>query len=424
MRGGVFSSGGRESKEDMAKRNHIKNTAAESDTAGLADALQRVHREVEKLLAKDHLTVPQSLSVPLELQHAQAHVWQERADLLIESAKKVALHEHARSSGQGLWCFQCRTFGCHHSQPDSPSHIFSGYSATGKPMWEAFIDACIRLKPDGMDALFGEKPIPLAMVLQARDLNEERLPEFVGQKEVPEFCGQVVAGLVPTDLWTHKGNPDRTVLSVQLFKRSIGHTYEYQMNLMGLTKRELLDAAVTGGRRSKADLVSQVIQRTQRRLRGVKGELATLSGSTEMRHEAFVDRVLAQLRSDISQICRSGTLRTKHAEKRHKGGERPTGTAFSDALTAGIEKTLFDVRHKTYVILGRNQRAHVFSPQGRHVTSLRLQKGEIERKLQRHRWRAVSRQEHEKFIQVLDPKRGGRGGSKTNGARKRRTARG
>ena len=390
------------SEGHMSKRKQGKGDPEGGSTHELATALYTVYQHVERLLHHEKLSMPPRVSVPLDLYDNGRKVWEDRADQLLASVRQVALHAQANSSGQGLWCFQCRRYGCAHGEPSSPAHIFSGYSPTGKPTWEAFIDACIRLKPAGMDALFDEKPIPLALVLMASDLNEERLPEFTGQSEALEFCGQVVAGLLPKTLWTSRGTHERVALSVQVFRRSVRAGYEYEMNLMGFSERELLDASMAGGRRSKAELLAQVIQRTRRRLRGVKGEIATLSGAMAVRHAAFVDRVLSQLRGDISQICRYGTLRTKHAQKRHKGGERPTGNALSDARRASHEHILFDNHHKTYVILGRNQRAHVFSPQGRHVTSLRLQKGEVDRKVQRHRWRSISRQEFDSFGQAIN----------------------
>jgi hypothetical protein len=54
---------------------------------------------------------------------------------------------------------------------------------------------------------------------------------------------------------------------------------------------------------------------------------------------------------------------------------------------------LRDTRRDTFVVLGANSRAHVFSESGRHITSLNLGPGEVDRKRQNARWTAMSKED-------------------------------
>ena len=80
--------------------------------------------------------------------------------------------------------------------------------------------------------------------------------------------------------------------------------------------------------------------------------------------------------------------RTKHAKKRHAEGNRPTGEAMKDARRVGSQSLLFDERRQTWVVIGRRGRAQLFAPAGKHVTSIRLETGEVQRKKGSGRWRA------------------------------------
>ena len=102
--------------------------------------------------------------------------------------------------------------------------------------------------------------------------------------------------------------------------------------------------------------------------------------------EAEVRPILRKLRTDVERIFRSNKRRTSHAERRHNSGERPTGDAMNDVAHASDEHFFHDTRRNTVVVLGGRGRAHVFSAAGQHVTSLRLDPGELRRKTERQRW--------------------------------------
>jgi len=109
--------------------------------------------------------------------------------------------------------------------------------------------------------------------------------------------------------------------------------------------------------------------------------------------EAATAPILARLRSDVARIFAGDRGRTEPAKTRHQSGTRPTSEARVEAENATDERILTDERRATYVVLGRKGRAHVFAGDGRHVTSLRLEPGEVERKTRRKRWRPATREE-------------------------------
>jgi hypothetical protein len=108
--------------------------------------------------------------------------------------------------------------------------------------------------------------------------------------------------------------------------------------------------------------------------------------------------LLGRLRSDLERVFRSDPRRTVHARERHLGGERPTAHALRDALDVGPDRFLRDSERDTLVVLGPRGRTHVFSARdGRHVTSLVLGPGELDRKFGRARWRPATRPEVDAF---------------------------
>jgi hypothetical protein len=121
--------------------------------------------------------------------------------------------------------------------------------------------------------------------------------------------------------------------------------------------------------------------------------------------------MLGRLRSEIERIFRAPSHRTQHAQERHVRGERPTSSAIRDARDAPDERVLRDVRRDTMVVLGPKGRAHLFADDGRHVTSLQLRPGELDRKSSRARWRPVTHEEAQRFRQTLAAGRAQRGQS-------------
>ena len=113
-------------------------------------------------------------------------------------------------------------------------------------------------------------------------------------------------------------------------------------------------------------------------------------GGGDASFDGPVRALLTQLRGDLEGIFRAHGRRTSHARDRHTQSERPTGDAMRDLSSASDDRFLWDTHRETAVVIGPRGRAHVFSTEGLHVTSLRLSPGELERKVERGRWQPMA----------------------------------
>jgi hypothetical protein len=102
--------------------------------------------------------------------------------------------------------------------------------------------------------------------------------------------------------------------------------------------------------------------------------------------------ILHDLRRAIERAGRQSERRTRHAAERRKEN-RPTHAALRDAWSAPDASLLADDSRGTLIVLGPNGRAHAFTPGGRLVTSLILDRDSLDRRIQRERWRQASREE-------------------------------
>ena len=58
---------------------------------------------------------------------------------------------------------------------------------------------------------------------------------------------------------------------------------------------------------------------------------------------------------------------------------------------------MWDIDQSTVVVVGPKGRVHVFAPDGRHVTSVVMQRAAIERRRQQGRWRLAEPEERGEF---------------------------
>jgi hypothetical protein len=111
---------------------------------------------------------------------------------------------------------------------------------------------------------------------------------------------------------------------------------------------------------------------------------------------AAVANILQGLARKLEKVGRQGGRRTAHAE-RHPVKNRPTSKAWEDAFAAPQEMILWDKHEKTFVVLGPRSRVHVFSPEGRHVTSLVLAAEAVRSRRRRKRWVPLNDDQRERF---------------------------
>jgi hypothetical protein len=368
----------------------------------IARALKSIQRALVEDLAELNQSLPSSIDLQLSLSPGSESDWLERADGLLKGmAQSVA--DAQPDTGEGsVWCFQCKGRDCVHVMPENQRTVFVGYSATGKPRWMTFLDVCLKIRPSGMDGLFQDRATVVAITFSDRDLHEERLPEFIGDPENAGVLGQVIVGFLQSSLKGSASDTDKRALTVQILGRSdVPTQVRYSMNILGFNLSEIHAAAAEQGPREPAERIRRVLARLASRLAAAEQNLATLEGTPTERRREFIRRTLHRLRGDFDQIFRSRHRRTKHAQVRHEGGERPTRTVWNDARSFPIERVLYDVQHDTFIVLGKRGRAHVFAADGRHVTSLRLAPDEVEKKTRRGRWQSVDEEQYRRVQTAL-----------------------
>ena len=341
--------------------------------------------------------LPDDLSFGLDLSSAPMEEWRRRAKHLYDT-----LHQRIEAGASSwvdgtVWDFQSGDPESPHRRPPSDRHTFAGYTATGKPTWVPFVDLCLELRPPGLDSLFTTKPGVVVISQTDEALGEARLDGFGDGGQTFRILGQVVAGLLPLDLSREDG--DRGVLTVQIVARTdTDGVLRVHLNHLGISARAIHFGAASGPPRNPAEQLRRTLRQSQKRLDGIARKSGMDSPGAL---EVAVSPVLARLRSDVARIFAGDRGRTAHAKTRHQSGQRPTSVARSEAENATDERILTDERRATYVVLGRKGRAHVFAGDGRHVTSLRLEPGEVERKTRRKRWRPATTEELAELRQGL-----------------------
>jgi len=289
-----------------------------------------------------------------------------------------------------VYCFHTDQPESPYSQPPDRTAVFAGYAANGRPEWRSFPNLCLERREPRVDRLYADPPEVIAFVQTAEELSGELLPGFGRESLAYAVLGQVVVGLVPRDL-DLRGRAERVALTLQLVETKQGtRDHRLRLNLLGLPSDAIITAAAESDARSPAEAFRKVLRTARQRIDALGRQLALASRRGEyLDRERLVEQILNRLRTDALRVLKVRGHRTQHAEARHQSGERPTSLALQDALAAVDGRLLDDTHKHTVVVLGPKQRAHVFTPSGRHVTSLVLDPGEVERKLERRRWRPL-----------------------------------
>lgn len=345
----------------------------------------------------DQLILPVPVSLSGALEEERLHEESQRLVGLIRSRTAMALKARSAFREGRVYCFWCDVPDCIHTIPPHRGDTFAGYSPIGKPEWQSFVNLCIDENDERVDLIYDDPPEVIARIQTARTLGRDLLPAFGRDSMVFQVVGQVVAGLIPIDLKVSRWNPNpstaRVALTLQILSiHSAVSGPRFKLNLLGLTVDELLEAAAEARPREAAE-------RLRRTLGGVRHKLEVLSrkaGHAEQVGEPFPLEeqalpLLEELKGDVERLFRLPP-RTLHAHLRHQSRLRPTSNALGDVRTAPFDRYYYDAEGDTLVVLGPKMRAHVFSPDGRHVTSLQLMPGELERKVQKTRWQPLVRE--------------------------------
>lgn len=298
-------------------------------------------------------------------------------------------------------CHRCGGSGCEHAAPPRPTAVFAGYSPTGQPEWLDFAQLLLDRKDPRVDLLFGESPPVVPVVLPGKELKARLLPAFGRTSKSWDLLGQVAAGYFRGRLAGGAAEPFLFALTLQVVEsRHADGRHRLSLNVVGQGPGGGdAEPALPGG---AAGWLADEIAQGRRRLREMEEALAPLFGQAAGAGKVLsgVPGLLSDLRRGLEQAGRQQGRRTLHAQQRRRES-RPTPAAVRDAAQAADEAILRDERADTLVVRGPKGRVHVFTPAGRHVTSLVLDADALRRRIDRERWRPARGEELRAFREAL-----------------------
>jgi hypothetical protein len=334
----------------------------------------------------DPLSMPRylelQLRVPIDGGNDIRHAAGTAVEQILQRVRAVREHERALVPGavHSYFAGSSTADGC---RPTEPRQVFDGYTSTGRPQFADFVTLAIERKDPNIDRLLAGEDLVLTRVTMGRVLRTQQLQEFGGNSPVFKILGQVDAGLFKV-----LGAAGKCAFSFQLLR---GHTLEGRVRLRlhvvsAVDPMDLADPALM-----------QILSRFQRRL---DAEALRLQGQTqqgEVDEESFVLPLLQDLARQLQSRTRNAARRTQHGLERSEAGQRPTSRAYPDAGEASDASIWWDLEQNTVVVLGGKGRVHVFSPQGKHITSVTMTGSAIERRRQLGRWRMAEPEERGEF---------------------------
>ncbi len=336
-----------------------------------------------------------SLELPLTLDPDGPGGWRVAGDGLL-SALEHALRESAAvaspyRSGR-IYCFRCDSAACAHAAPASSNEVFVGYGQTGLPLWEDFAQALLADGHPGVEQLYEGGRKLVARFEEGSTLKDRQLPAFGQSSKTHDVLCQVSAGWFASN-----GRQERLALTLLAVEHRGPHgEVRLDLNIVGRPTAHGDVATVLGGILDERHAAA--IRGARSALHGLQTRLLADDARQDpkVRDEVLgrVPAVLRKLERVLGATERRRERRTNHVEERRKQ-QRPVQSARREALKARPETTLVDQHEGTLVVLGKRGRVHVFSPEGRHVTSLSLEPDAVDRRIRRERWRPATLEEAE-----------------------------
>lgn len=294
-----------------------------------------------------------------------------------------------------LYCYRCESSDCQHSVPPTSASVFGGYSPTGLPRWTDFHQLLLEVRHPRLEELFeGDGKEMLAVYLDGPSLKSAQLEVFGRMSRAYDILGQVAFGFVCA-------GEARVALTAQAVEvRGLNGLPRMELNLLGRVsgEREIWELLELPHYGRIKDLLAEARRKIQLLSTGsMHIGVRKVGGGTS---EAALEKVLKGLARRLERIGRQAKRRTSHAEMR-RGDLRPTYKALEDAASAPPERILWDARRKTVVVLGPRERIHIFSPAGKHITSLLLDGEAVESRIRRRRWVFSDSELLEKFKRTI-----------------------
>ncbi len=303
------------------------------------------------------------------------------------------------------YCFRCESPDCEHAAPPDPLKVFKGYEPNGLPIWCDLTQALIEAKDERVDRLFGNPPGVVSVVQYGHDLKARQLSSFGRSSKTYSILGQVITGYFPLPAKEGGGldKTSRLAISFQAVEARGDHgTVKIKLNALarlpdGLDLSDLLASGWQPGLFRARQTAMRAMENLEQQAAGARTRGDTEEISQAMRQ---VPVILRRLSESLERTDRQVVRRTRHVEER-RHQQRPVHKALDDALSASLETSFYDEKAGTAVFCGPQGRAHVFNPNGQHVTSFTLRPAAIDFRLRTRRWRMMKPEESEELKQRI-----------------------
>jgi hypothetical protein len=295
-----------------------------------------------------------------------------------------------------VYCFRCDSAACEHAAPDSSLQIFGGYSSTGTPLWTDFSQLLVQLRDARVDALFQTPARFLTVVQSGHDVKGEQLSSFGRASKSYAILGQVAAGYF--NLSGSAGHRQAATFQAVETRSRQGEAEVHLNTLLcipgGATPEEIFaDEGLDWIRRARDQAVAEL-----RRL-AVKVTVARAGkDNPALRREmGRVPEILRRLAASLERGHGQSRRRTRHVEQRRRE-QRPVHMAVPDTLNANPGSLLLDGKTQAVISCGEHGRFHVFTQDGRHITSFTGKAGSLEFRLRTRRWETLDADEAAAFL--------------------------
>jgi hypothetical protein len=269
------------------------------------------------------------------------------------------------------------------------------------PVWPEFSQVLLEQKHPHVDMLYDPSQTDLvALYMDPEMLKQRQLNVFGRQSKTYDILGQVVFGFLKMRVpGENSREPERVACTLQAVEsRRLDGSPRIELNVLAILSdgSPALDAIKGPYQTRVSDVISSARHRIASLRPASKGQAEKRQRTSLPDTASQVADILQGLARKLEKVGRQRGRRTAHAEG-HRIKNRPTSKALEDALGAAEESILWDKHERTFVVLGPRNRVHVFSGQGRHVTSLFLTSEAVRSRKRRKRWAPLSADQREQF---------------------------
>ncbi len=354
----------------------------------------------------DPATIDLRVSVPVA-ERAAEHLAARQLEARVEAARRdLRVKEQAFTPGR-VYCLRCGEAACAHSFPPTSRTVFAGYTPTGLPRWTDWAELLLERRDPDVQRVHARPPGLVVREVAADDLTERVLDIYARDEAGVRLWGQVDAGwfLVPKRLGGGRLAVSLQVISVRGEERE----WRFGLNVLGtLDGGQSLEALLEHWHvlpwAETAAWGRGVLRNVESAANAGREESESVTGEVWQRRARGLSSALARR---LEKTGRTALRRTEHAKQRSREA-RPVGKALADLAEARRDQVLYDVERQTFVVLGERGRAHVFSPEGRLVTSIRYTPASIERRVARGHWRRAKGREITSLREACRTLRGAR----------------